>query len=71
MPPLMGKDLQVDSQGQAIQPAQAGIPTRARTPEEQLPDLIAKLQVVIPIRIETKKIRKMEKHIKKQRQERK
>ena len=32
---MMGKDLQVDSQGQAIQPAQAGIPTRARTPEEQ------------------------------------
>jgi hypothetical protein len=32
---MMGKDLQVDSQGQAIQPAQAGVPTRARTPEEQ------------------------------------
>jgi len=32
---MMGKDLQVDSQGKAIQPAQAGVPTRARTPEEQ------------------------------------
>ena len=32
---MMGKDLQVDSQGQAIQPAQAGVPTRQRTPEEQ------------------------------------
>ena len=28
-------NLMVNSQGQAIQPAQAGIPTRARTPEEQ------------------------------------
>jgi hypothetical protein len=32
---MMGKDLQVDSQGQAIQPAQMGVPTRARTQEEQ------------------------------------
>jgi hypothetical protein len=32
---MMGKDLQVNPQGMAVEPAQAGIPTRARTPEEQ------------------------------------
>jgi len=32
---MMGKDLQVNPQGMAVEPAQAGVPTRARTPEEQ------------------------------------
>jgi hypothetical protein len=32
---MMGKDLQVNPQGMAVEPAQAGIPTRARTAEEQ------------------------------------
>ena len=32
---MMGKDLQVNPQGMAVEPAQMGVPTRARTPEEQ------------------------------------
>lgn len=32
---VMGKDLQVNPQGMAVEPAQMGVPTRARTPEEQ------------------------------------
>jgi len=32
---MMGKDLQVNPQGMAVEPAQAGVPTRARTQEEQ------------------------------------
>ena len=32
---IMGKDLQVNPQGMAVEPAQMGVPTRARTPEEQ------------------------------------
>jgi hypothetical protein len=32
---MMGKDLQVNPQGMAVEPAQMGIPTRARTAEEQ------------------------------------
>jgi hypothetical protein len=32
---MMGKDLQVNPQGMAVEPAQMGVPTRARTQEEQ------------------------------------
>ena len=32
---IMGKDLQVNPQGMAVEPAQMGVPTRARTQEEQ------------------------------------
>ena len=32
---VMGKDLQVNPQGMAVEPAQMGVPTRARTQEEQ------------------------------------